>query len=189
MVLILLRDGSARWFRANCTNLKKVGNHDRLEDVQLKVAVGAANRHGDMVAHHLSTRVLLFVVWSVSIQPSVVCMNDVCSTCAHTMVMASHWVGFTLPARKDCDEVSAIAARTTAGPQHLPGMMEEPGSFSGSDSSPSPQRGPEPRKRRSLAIFMREHAMVFSAPLASTVYTPNTHTHTYCERHHVLQPM
>ena len=29
----------------------------------------------------------------------------------------------------------------------MPGMMEEPGSFSGSDSSPSPERGPEPRKR------------------------------------------
>ena len=35
-----------------------------------------------------------------------------------TMVSASHWVGLTLP-----------------------GMIEEPGSFSGSDSSPRPERG------------------------------------------------
>merc|ERR1719211_467312 len=48
-------------------------------------------------------------------------------TWAVTMVMASHWVGLTLP-----------------------GMIEDPGSFSGKDSSPRPQRGPEPRKRMSL---------------------------------------
>jgi hypothetical protein len=40
-------------------------------------------------------------------------------TCAQTMVIASHWVGLTLP-----------------------GMIELPGSFSGIRSSPSPQRGP-----------------------------------------------
>ena len=45
--------------------------------------------------------------------------------------MASHWVGLTLP-----------------------GMMEEPGSFSGSFSSPRPQRGPEPSQRMSLATFI-----------------------------------
>ncbi len=32
-------------------------------------------------------------------------------------------------------------------------MIDEPGSFSGSDSSPRPERGPEPRKRMSLAIL------------------------------------
>lgn len=51
-------------------------------------------------------------------------------TCAHTMVSASHWVGLTLP-----------------------GMMEEPGSFSGRRSSPRPHRGPLPRRRMSLAIW------------------------------------
>lgn len=51
-------------------------------------------------------------------------------TCAHTIVIASHWVGLTLP-----------------------GMMDDPGSFSGRASSPSPHRGPEPRKRMSLAIL------------------------------------
>ena len=52
------------------------------------------------------------------------------STCAHTISMASHCVGFTLP-----------------------GMIDEPGSFSGRISSPSPARGPEPSQRMSLAIF------------------------------------
>ena len=52
------------------------------------------------------------------------------STCAHTISMASHWVGFTFP-----------------------GMIEDPGSFSGSTSSPSPARGPDPSQRMSLAIF------------------------------------
>src|SRR4028118_990607 len=34
----------------------------------------------------------------------------------------------------------------------LPGMIELPGSFSGSLSSPRPQRGPEPRTRVRLAL-------------------------------------
>ena len=51
-------------------------------------------------------------------------------TCAQTMVMASAWVGLTLP-----------------------GMIEEPGSFSGSAISPMPERGPEPIRRMSLAIL------------------------------------
>src|SRR6202162_3801234 len=50
-----------------------------------------------------------------------------------TMVSASHCVGFTLP-----------------------GMMEDPGSFSGRVNSPSPQRGPEASQRMSLAIFMSD---------------------------------
>ena len=37
----------------------------------------------------------------------------------------------------------------------LPGMIEEPGSFSGSSSSPSPLRGPEPSQRMSFAIFIK----------------------------------
>ena len=67
-------------------------------------------------------------------------------TCAQTMVMASHCVGLTLP-----------------------GMMDEPGSFSGNDNSPRPQRGPEPRNRISFAIFISETATVFNAPDASTI--------------------
>ena len=63
----------------------------------------------------------------------------------HTMVIASDWVGLTLP-----------------------GMIEEPGSFSGRISSPKPERGPEPRKRMSLAILKRSAASALSAPWANT---------------------
>ena len=67
------------------------------------------------------------------------------STWTHTIVSASDWVGFTLP-----------------------GMIELPGSFSGSISSPRPARGPEPSQRTSLAIFMRLTASVRIAPCAKT---------------------
>ncbi len=68
------------------------------------------------------------------------------NTCVQTIVIISDWVGFTLP-----------------------GMMELPGSFSGSRSSPSPARGPDPSQRTSLAIFMRLVASVRIAPDAKTV--------------------
>lgn len=61
------------------------------------------------------------------------------------MVNASHCVGLTFP-----------------------GMILLPGSFSGKASSPNPHRGPEPRYRISLAIFINETATVFKAPCAST---------------------
>ena len=67
-------------------------------------------------------------------------------TCAQTLVIASHWVGLTLP-----------------------GMIEEPGSFSGSDSSPRPERGPEPSRRMSLAILNRLAATVLMAPWEKTM--------------------
>ena len=51
----------------------------------------------------------------------------------------------------------------------LPGMIDEPGSFSGSTSSPSPLRGPEPSQRMSFAIFIRDAASVASAPEANTI--------------------
>ena len=54
------------------------------------------------------------------------------NTWQHSMVSASHCVGFTLP-----------------------GMIEEPGSFSGMLISPMPQRGPLASQRTSLAIFIR----------------------------------
>jgi hypothetical protein len=60
---------------------------------------------------------------------------------AATIVMASHCVGFTFP-----------------------GIMLLPGSFSGKLISPNPQRGPEARKRMSLAIFIIEHAITLRAP-------------------------
>mmetsp|Transcript_56705 Transcript_56705/g.139411 ORF Transcript_56705/g.139411 Transcript_56705/m.139411 type:complete len:204 (+) Transcript_56705:220-831(+) len=66
-------------------------------------------------------------------------------TCAQIMVSDSHCVGFTLP-----------------------GMIDEPGSFSGSSSSATPARGPEPSRRTSLATFMSDTASVLSAPLRCT---------------------
>mmetsp|Transcript_15362 Transcript_15362/g.43800 ORF Transcript_15362/g.43800 Transcript_15362/m.43800 type:complete len:256 (+) Transcript_15362:660-1427(+) len=62
-------------------------------------------------------------------------------TWAQTIVSASHWVGLTLP-----------------------GMMLEPGSFSGRESSPRPQRGPDPRNRISFPIFISETATVLRHP-------------------------
>src|ERR1700731_3489818 len=61
------------------------------------------------------------------------------------MVMASHWVGLTLP-----------------------GMIEEPGSFSGRLISPKPERGPEASRRMSLAILNRPVAADTIAPVANT---------------------
>ena len=48
-------------------------------------------------------------------------------------------------------------------------MIEEPGSFSGSASSPRPERGPEPSKRMSLAILNSEAATVLIAPWLNTI--------------------
>ena len=63
-----------------------------------------------------------------------------------TITIASHWVGLTLP-----------------------GMMDEPGSFSGKSSSPRPQRGPEASQRMSLAIFIKATASPRSAAIAATM--------------------
>ena len=62
------------------------------------------------------------------------------------MVMDSHCVGFTLP-----------------------GMMDEPGSFSGIKISPNPSRGPLASQRTSFAIFIRLQASAFIAPCANTI--------------------
>ena len=48
-------------------------------------------------------------------------------------------------------------------------MIEEPGSFSGSASSPRPERGPEPSRRMSLAILNRLAATVLMAPWLNTM--------------------
>ena len=62
------------------------------------------------------------------------------------MVSASAWVGFTFP-----------------------GMIEEPGSFSGIRSSPRPARGPEASQRTSFANFISVAAVVRSAAEAARV--------------------
>ncbi len=50
----------------------------------------------------------------------------------------------------------------------LPGMIELPGWRLGIAISPMPQRGPEASQRMSLAILVRDTAIVLSAPEAST---------------------
>ena len=78
-------------------------------------------------------------------EPAIPMVASLPITCTQTIVMASLWVGFTLP-----------------------GMIDEPGSFSGRISSPRPARGPDASQRMSLAIFISDTASVLSAPLANT---------------------
>ncbi len=66
-------------------------------------------------------------------------------TWMQTMIMASHWVGLTLP-----------------------GMIDEPGSLGGSTSSASPLLGPDPSQRMSSAIFVSDTDSVRSVALACT---------------------
>ena len=47
---------------------------------------------------------------------------------------------------------------------YIPGIIELPGSFSGSESSPNPHLGPEAKNLKSLAIFIIEHARTLRAP-------------------------
>jgi hypothetical protein len=47
-------------------------------------------------------------------------------------------------------------------------MIEEPGSFSGRESSPRPDLGPEPKNLISFAILFKETARVFNAPCKKT---------------------
>ena len=66
-------------------------------------------------------------------------------TWMHTMISASHWVGFTFP-----------------------GMIDEPGSLGGSTSSPRPLLGPEPSHRMSSAILVSDTDRVRTVALACT---------------------
>ena len=77
--------------------------------------------------------------------PATLIVVSLPSTCATTIVMASLCVGFTLP-----------------------GIILEPGSFSGIEISPKPQRGPLANQRISLAILFKLTASVFKAPEANT---------------------
>jgi hypothetical protein len=51
----------------------------------------------------------------------------------------------------------------------FPGMIDEPGSFSGIRSSANPARGPHAYQRTSLAIFMSAPASVRSEALTFTI--------------------
>ena len=65
---------------------------------------------------------------------------------AQTIVTASHWVGLTFP-----------------------GIIDEPGSFSGSVNSPYPALGPEPKNLISFEIFIKATAQVFNVPEKLTI--------------------
>ena len=67
-------------------------------------------------------------------------------TFTHTIVTASHWVGLTLP-----------------------GIIEEPGSFSGRISSAYPALGPDPKNLISFDIFIKATAQVFKLPEKFTI--------------------
>ena len=83
--------------------------------------------------------------WKLPCEPAKPTVASLPKTWVATIVMASHWVGLTLP-----------------------GMIDDPGSFSGMMSSPMPSRGPEAYQRTSLAIFMSASARTRSAPDTST---------------------
>ena len=74
------------------------------------------------------------------VSPNRITSYNVCYTKLLRIVKASLCVGFTFP-----------------------GIMEEPGSFSGMRISPIPERGPEASKRMSLAILFKETANCFNA--------------------------
>jgi hypothetical protein len=80
-----------------------------------------------------------------------------------------------------------MRAKSKRSQTDFPGMMDDPGSFSGSSSSPSPHRGPEARYRMSFAIFIRDTATTLSAPEASTMASWAARASNYTVNHHVSE--
>src|SRR6266852_2739001 len=72
------------------------------------------------------------------------------------------------PLDREAAELLARIASHSVG-LTLPGMIDEPGSFSGSSSSPKPQRGPEASQRISLAIFISDTARPRKPAIAATI--------------------
>src|SRR5476651_2645306 len=77
--------------------------------------------------------------------PATVIVASLPMTCAATIAVASGITGLTLP-----------------------GMIEEPGCRPSSSISPRPANGPEFIQRRSLAIFIKDTAVVLSCPETAT---------------------
>jgi len=82
---------------------------------------------------------------------------------AENCLRTSEGHGVVIAEYLDCDHRGVL--RTELG-LIFPGMIEEPGSFSGSLSSPKPARGPQAYQRTSFPIFISAPASVRSAPLA-----------------------
>ena len=51
----------------------------------------------------------------------------------------------------------------------FPGIIDEPGSFSGNINSPYPALGPDPKNLISFAIFIKQTAVVFIVPEKFTI--------------------
>ena len=83
--------------------------------------------------------------WKLPCVPAKPTVASLPKTRVTTIVIASDWVGLTLP-----------------------GMIDEPGSFSGIRSSPMPVRGPDASHRTSFAIFISAPASVRSADDTAT---------------------
>src|SRR5215472_18209360 len=84
--------------------------------------------------------------WKFPCEPAKATAWSLPNTCTATMVIASHCVGLILP-----------------------GIIDEPGSFSGSLSSAKPALGPQAYQRTSLAIFIKAPASVRNVPLRLTI--------------------
>lgn len=115
----------------------------RIRRCLLDAEAGDAKTLGLALLDRIEAATTLLRAKPAPLAPPMLMATSLPITWAQSMVRASLWVGLTLP-----------------------GMMEDPGSFSGMSSSPSPLRGPLASQRTSLAIFMREAASVLSAPWA-----------------------
>ena len=126
-----------------------VGNHQRFENVQFEMSITAADGHSHVISHYLSGH--------------------------HRDGLTLSWIHFAY--RKQNYFIPINESILKSGYNHknisfffqekigkIPGMILEPGSFSGRDNSPNPQRGPDAKKRISLAIFIRLAATVFNDP-------------------------
>ena len=113
---------------------------------QLSVKLrGGVGQQADRLQHVVDDHRLENVELEWPLAPAIVTATLLPMTCAHTMVMASAWVGLTLP-----------------------GMIDEPGSFSGRMNSPKPERGPS-RAGGCRWRSCQRTASTLSAPLASTI--------------------
>ena len=101
-------------------------------------------RHSNEISEGEKQRIAL--IRSIINEPEIVIAVWLPITCIQTIVKASICVGLILP-----------------------GIIEEPGSFSGNKSSPNPDLGPEAKKRKSFVILNKETAIEFKAAERFTI--------------------
>lgn len=114
-------------------------------------------------------------LWSRCVDAQLSC----CRSCAGHMSCANkrqlmvwkgpfqgaYLVGVCMKRQKKSRIIWSVPAAHT-----LPGMMDDPGSFSGSSSSPSPQRGPLLSSRMSFAILNLHARRSDSGPMYDIMY-------------------